>query len=628
MRRLPRRLQVALILTGGLLLISLVLQQQWTLRPSIINHHYFGYDVAREEPANPNQTCVLPRIHPFDPSIWAYIAEPRSIRCGNRHFDLIHIDEDGVLRFNQTQLASSGYDPSSLKCIWQSVLRKGDDEVLYGESHVLQEGEKVNYETIKVSCKNFAGVPIYSSLHVHVIPAKVDRPSSTVSSGILNVLIFGLDSMSRLSFIRLLPNTYRYLSEVMGMFIFRGMNKVADNTFPNLIAMLTGRKAYGPDLPDDSVGYDHWPLIWKNYSDSGYVTLWAEDFPDYGLFNYLSHGFHNPPTHHYLRPFWLAVRDSVLLRMSSHMCFGSTPKHLLQMDYVRRFLAKYHSLKFPYFGFSFLAELSHEYLSQVAAADQDFYQFFRFLNEGGYLDNTLLIVMSDHGHRFDPMRETLVGRIEERMPFFGMHVPEKVLSQDSKVLDHLKKNIGRLVTHYDTYSTLVDFLKHIRTGSPLGSQNSEFRRTLFGSIPSNRTCREANIPTHYCTCEVETLLPSDDPRSPIAAHSVIQHINAMLNAGGVSQQCAELRVGMVKSTHILTGENDPVDESGATFKGRVRSVVLAEPSKGVFEATVQMGEKEAHVMGDISRINKYSNQSSCIKHDILRKYCFCTLPAS
>ena len=36
--------------------------------------------------------------------------------------------------------------------------------------------------------------------------------------------------------------------------------------------------------------------------------------------------------------------------------------------------------------------------------------------EKGNLDNTLLILMSDHGARFQNVRKILQGKIEERMP--------------------------------------------------------------------------------------------------------------------------------------------------------------------------------------------------------------------
>ncbi len=52
--------------------------------------------------------------------------------------------------------------------------------------------------------------------------------------------------------------------------------------------------------------------------------------------------------------------------------------------------------------------------------------------------------------------------------------------------------------------------------------------------------------------------------------------------------------------------------------------VYVKPGKAFFESTVQQtGDKNFEVIGDISRINRYENQSHCIHNSFLEKYCFC-----
>ncbi|GFR23438.1 uncharacterized protein TNCT_305481 [Trichonephila clavata] len=419
-RRVPsRRAFLKGILIADLLLIPILFllfsKRNTPPPPLIADHPYFLYDLDLNEPRSSGQKCVLPRLHPFHPSIWNYFSPPKDIVCKTRRPDLTYISNDGILQFNLTVVQRIGYTVGkNLHCFWSKVLRAGpneedDDEVVYGKEFPLpQNGSSLpfDHEVFQVNCKSFAGIPVYDKLHIRI--RNVSRSEKKSPKNPVNVLIFGLDSMSRLGFMRLLPRTYQYLTDSLHMTVFRGMNKVGDNTYPNLVALLTGKKAYGGGLPDESEGFDDWPLIWKNYSNAGYNTMWAEDFPQYGLFNYLAKGFRRPPTDHYLRPFWLALEESTLLKFSSHMCYGSLPKHLLQMDYVRQFISKYHTANRPYFGFSFLAELSHEYLSRVASADDQFEEFFKYLNELGVLRNTVLIVMSDHGHRFDAIRATQV----------------------------------------------------------------------------------------------------------------------------------------------------------------------------------------------------------------------------
>ncbi|XP_035229449.1 uncharacterized protein LOC118201454 isoform X1 [Stegodyphus dumicola] len=324
--------------------IFLLLSKQKTVPYFVQEHPYFHYDLDLEEPRNFDQKCLIPRLHPFDPSIWRYLSSQRSIICKSRTSDLIYIDINGRLKYNDSGVQSNGYKVGkSLFCYWSPVKRGGvnaddDDSVAYGKQVLLEaDGIQLRGDTdfIRVQCKNFAKITVYDKIHAYIRNAS--KPAEEPSRNRINVLIFGIDSLSRLAFIRYLPKTYRYLTESLKMTVFRGINKIGDNTYPNLVALLTGREAYGGNLPDESKGFDEWPLIWKNYSSAGYATMWAEDFASFGLFNYLAKGFRRPPTLHYLRPFWLAVEESSLLKISSHMCYGSTPKHKLQVHNLSLF---------------------------------------------------------------------------------------------------------------------------------------------------------------------------------------------------------------------------------------------------------------------------------------------------
>jgi hypothetical protein len=52
--------------------------------------------------------------------------------------------------------------------------------------------------------------------------------------------------------------------------------------------------------------------------------------------------------------------------------------------------------------------------------------------------------------------------------------------------------------------------------------------------------------------------------------------------------------------------------------------VYVKKWKAFFKSTVKIfDENNIEVIGDISRIDKYGNQSHCIHNPILGKYCFC-----
>lgn len=55
--------------------------------------------------------------------------------------------------------------------------------------------------------------------------------------------------------------------------------------------------------------------------------------------------------------------------------------------------------KQPKFAFGFHGELSHDSINDIGLADQDLLKWMKDLNDSGVLNNTVLIIMSDHGNR-------------------------------------------------------------------------------------------------------------------------------------------------------------------------------------------------------------------------------------
>ncbi|XP_055937727.1 uncharacterized protein LOC129967083 [Argiope bruennichi] len=632
------------VLATSFLITMFMYQFTQTLKPIFIEkNEFFYYDLNQEEPPNRNQMCQLPRNHPFDPSILNYLSSPKAIVCKERVATLTFIDEEGVLKFNLTAVKSSGFVVEKLHCDYKEIFRKNDFEVMYGEAHkVLLNGSKLFTDFVYVSCYNFAGIAFYTNIHCHINTKNKNLNTTNNSKNIdavYNVIILGIDSLSRLSFIRHLPRTYKFLIKNLNAFVFRGMTKVGDNTFPNLGAILTGKSVFENELPkvENPTGtYDMWPCLWKNFSRSGYATLFAEDRPDIGLFNYLRGGFKDAPTDHYMRPFWLVVQTSKLHRVSSNLCFGNIPKHLLQLQYTRDFIMKYSKIKQPIFSFTFFVELSHDYVSQVASADGDFEFWLKDLLHSGHLNRTFLFILSDHGHRFDAMRATLVGRIEERMPFFALVIPESILNTQKRAVQNLKINQGRLTTPYDIYFTAMDILNFSTNNMSFGTETLLSRGTsLFGYISPNRTCTNAGIPDHYCVCEKEEKLAESDPRSQKAASVLVKAINDRLYSH--ANFCSELRLGEILRADLIVPRREVVVNSRLYFGKHVedgkalgmitkfRVTVRTKPGSALFEGTLIFRENEGDisVLGDISRINRYGSQSQCIEDAILRKYCYC-----
>lgn len=275
----------------------------------------------------------------------------------------------------------------------------------------------------------------------------------------MNVIILGFDSLSRNSFIRKLPKSYDYLKDQLHADILRGYNIVGDGTPQALIPLLTGQTEL--ELPEarrrmpNSQTVDTFPFVWKQYEEHGYVTAFNEDLPNVGTFSYRLNGFGVQPTHHYQRTYYVAVQPE--LRSQPRLCIGQHPRHQVMLNYTRQFLEAYPNR--PHFAFSFHGELSHDSINLVGVADDDLERWLRDLHEDGLLDNTLLVVMSDHGNRFAEVRDTLQGKLEERLPFFGFVFPEWFKEMHALPYKSFRGNAARLVTPFDVHATLVDILR-------------------------------------------------------------------------------------------------------------------------------------------------------------------------
>lgn len=150
----------------------------------------------------------------------------------------------------------------------------------------------------------------------------------------LNVLMFGFDSLSRLGFMRKLPKSYKYLKDQLNSLVLEGYNIVGDGTPQALIPILTGKIEL--ELPDTrkrmgsaASFVDVYPMIWKLYNQSGYITGFMEDVPHIGTFTYRLKGFDQQPTHHYMRTYYKAAAP--YFKYYNKFCMAGTPRHVVNI---------------------------------------------------------------------------------------------------------------------------------------------------------------------------------------------------------------------------------------------------------------------------------------------------------
>ncbi|CAG9116436.1 unnamed protein product [Plutella xylostella] len=147
---------------------------------------------------------------------------------------------------------------------------------------------------------------------VHIpLPRRPSPPSPRARP--LNVLLVGFDSTSKNGFIRSMPVTFRSLQEDFGAVVMDGYNILGDGTPATLFPLLTGRtELENPDRRTSvsvKESVDDLPFIFKRVRSHGYRTVYFEDHPNVGTFNFRFTGFRRQPADHYLRHFFKLANE-------------------------------------------------------------------------------------------------------------------------------------------------------------------------------------------------------------------------------------------------------------------------------------------------------------------------------
>ncbi|KAK6968527.1 hypothetical protein BgiMline_028406 [Biomphalaria glabrata] len=381
---------------------------------------------------------------------------------------------------------------------------------------------------------------------------------------------------------------------------------------------------------------DDFPWIWKDFEKAGYLTSWADSEVYMAPFNLRLLGFQNPPTDYFMRPYYLGVELLRKMKRYRPYCRGSTPIHKIWLNWPRDLYYMYGNK--PKFMFHFYATLSHQDNNELMKADQDLMLFIQDLEKRGYLNQTILVIMGDHGARFAKFRASVSGKLEERLPYLAFRFPPWFERKYPKLMSNFKLNTKRLVTALDVHETFKDVIRF--DGAGVGNLN-ERGISLFKEIPVERDCSHANISNHWCGCLNWDSLPVDDDKVLAAANTAIEFINNLTSE--YRPLCAELNLEAVTlASRVMPNKDMLKFKQSSDFDGRVaeftenadNATVLyqvtfsTEPGHGQFEVTVTYSpitEEMAVVEKEISRINEYGSAPACImdKNRQLRQYCYC-----
>ncbi|XP_075148224.1 uncharacterized protein LOC142222142 isoform X2 [Haematobia irritans] len=445
----------------------------------------------------------------------------------------------------------------------------------------------------------------------------------------LGILLIGIDSLSRINFRRTMPETAKYM-ESRGWYELRGYNKVGDNTFPNLLPLLTGhtgKTVVNKCNPKFAGGLDKCTFVWDKLHKQGFVTAYAEDTPTIATFNYLKKGFQKVPTDYYYHPIALAIEKTMKVTKKSGLnyCVGRHQSGEYVYDFAVEFAKRFKNQS--HFGLFWTNSFSHNAYYTTATMDTRMLAYLKDLEEEGTMESSVIFFFSDHGRRWGPLLKLAEGFLEERLPMFFISLPKWIKSEYPDLVNSLEVNQGRLVTPFDIYMTLLDLGYLVEPTLNVTSDGDCVKaQSILRMIPENRTCDDACIPETWCTCIPYITQSTKSDVVKNVTQLVLDEMNNYLAMKNISSICSKLTLNEITRA-TLRDVDVPAHSlpNIATYKIEFSTKPKTKPLSE-FSATIDYDTQKKKIIvnvEDISRQSMYEKTAKCVNDKQAKKYCIC-----
>ena len=229
-------------------------QQQQPQPPGAKQAMIYSHVLGRSR--QPSRECTFPTTDPFDPGVTKILKTYPPLDCSNNTANIVYLEGDvlSVKRSKLSLVLSPEQNFSHCQC--KEVSRKnGSDKAFeftnttakFSESVVIQPWQ----QNVVVECFDSKNVPISRS-YFPLIKKKVDietrqdkryqeHKEKNAPLETLSIFMIGIDGMSKQNFERAMPKTRKFLMDKMEAIELHKYNKLAFETFGNVLALLTGR---------------------------------------------------------------------------------------------------------------------------------------------------------------------------------------------------------------------------------------------------------------------------------------------------------------------------------------------------------------------------------------------------
>jgi len=598
--------------------------------------------------------CRLPQLDAWDPHILPYVTEIPEVVCPSRQSSLLFTERSKIL-VNTTALGEAGYNRDSLVCKYRYIRWKDTDAYEFLPEETLEGNEKdldPSYNSVWARCTlsrftwldwflpelllHLLGIEVFQNVLLYV--PKINKLEARGKDQ-FSVFIFTIDAMSLQNFHRSLPKTAKLL-QAEGSILFDGLNKVGYNSYPNIMALLSGESGgewdggridgdgkFSNTFPNSSEGIyyidkERQPNMFNRFEENGYTTVMMEDMSMWSIFHRTGTiGMRKPLASIYYRPGMLAIeeeewgylRSRLVGKFGAYACLQNDLIHKPMLGVVKNFLSTYSSS--PAFGYIHLSSYLHNDLNMAKLYDDDLHDMIRDVIDSGELDDTFFILMGDHGFQRGEFKFTLTeqGRMEDKLPLFHLLPPQNFKSRFPDLVSNLVSNSHTLISFFDVNQFLRDVLAMgVNSTSQEMFRNYEGHGlSLFSEIPP-RTCSEASIPEDYCAClDGVSKIDPDLPEVNELAVAILNDINEMVED---LTFCGKLKLKHVNDATVRRGR----EVSLVTLQVEVVN------RGAVFEIGVKIKDEKLESC-KVIRLDWYSSTSECVPTNMghIRPYCLC-----
>eukprot|EP00092_Neocalanus_flemingeri_P031328 GFUD01034024.1.p1 GENE.GFUD01034024.1~~GFUD01034024.1.p1 ORF type:complete len:665 (-),score=137.74 GFUD01034024.1:75-2069(-) len=621
--------------------VKILPSPQWTSLQSTLHTNVSFYDSSK---AVTIKGCTLPKLNPWDPSILSHVSPVPEVSCSTSQVSLLYTRLNNLF-LNKTVLNQLGYDRSSVRCGYRYMQLVDSDTYKFLDESLLS-GYSVElsgqYTSIWARCilsrwswldstlalpeyiLQWMGVEVYHNILLYVprLNKTLDKEKDKYS-----VVTLIIDGLSQLNLIRSLPLTKSYLDSLGGL-LFKGQHKVGHNSYPNVMALLSGETGgnWPAEWPNRTGIYyldDHrQPLLPRVYQKHGYVTMMLEDLQLYGAFNREGKiGFRNPPAMVYYRAaFWAMIkeewgylRNRLVGKFGAYACLQEQLLHVPQFQTIKDFIETYSEE--PSFSHIHLTEYLHNDLNMAKLYDRDLLDMLRYLVTTGAVNNTFFMILGDHGFQRaeDPFILTDQGRVENNMPAFYLLPPANLKEKKRDIYDNLVRNSQKLTSFYDINQMLRDILAAGvgKSSEELFSDFEGHGTSLFTEL-ADRTCQEAEIPEDYCSCTDGVVKLSPSSVRPLAV-AILKDTDQFVSS---LERCQMLQLNQVKEAMAK------VTDQQVFFSIQIE----VKPHNALFEASFSFSLEQRNLdSSKLTRLDWYSDTSQCVPDQLqyLKPYCIC-----